>query len=327
MKRITSMIFAVLMTAGLQTQAQIAKNVVVEHFTNTRCSICASRNPGFYDNLDNYPGVIHIAYHPSSPYSSCVLNKQNVAGNDGRTKFYGVYGGTPRLVIQGKVISSGADYGSSSLFTSEQGKVSGLKLELVPDKSNSGKLQAELNITTVGSNMPDSARVFVVAVEDTVFYNAPNGENQHYDVYRKTLMDKIMELPNMAGGPVSIPLSVDFDNAWDKGRMYLVAIVQDKNTKEVLQVVSDEEIRGQTASIRRIGGEEFRLYPNPATDYIIIQREQAVPFDYKIINLLGSLVTYGRSSGRIDISSLKPGVYFVQVSTVQGDVTIRWVKE
>jgi len=80
--------------------AQVQKNVVVEHFTNTRCGICASRNPGFFTNLNNNPDVIHLAIHPSSPYSSCVFNQHNSVDNDDRTNYYGIYGGTPRLVVQ-----------------------------------------------------------------------------------------------------------------------------------------------------------------------------------------------------------------------------------
>ena len=37
-------------------EAQVPKKVIVEHFTNTLCSVCASRNPGFYSNLNNQNG-------------------------------------------------------------------------------------------------------------------------------------------------------------------------------------------------------------------------------------------------------------------------------
>ena len=54
--------------------SQVQQNVIIEHFTNTRCGICGVRNPGLYTNISEYPEIIHIAFHPSSPYSTCVLN-------------------------------------------------------------------------------------------------------------------------------------------------------------------------------------------------------------------------------------------------------------
>ena len=97
--------------------SQVPKKTIVEHFTNTKCSICASRNPGFYTNLNNQPGVLHLAIHPSSPYNGCQLYQQNSSENDARTNYYGVYGGTPRLVINGSVISVNANYSDNSMFT------------------------------------------------------------------------------------------------------------------------------------------------------------------------------------------------------------------
>ena len=39
-----------LLTGTSTVFAQTSKKMLVEHFTNTKCSICASLNPGFYAN-------------------------------------------------------------------------------------------------------------------------------------------------------------------------------------------------------------------------------------------------------------------------------------
>ncbi len=44
--------------------------------------------------------VVHVSYHPISLYSNCQFNQLNPQENDDRTKYYGVFGSTPRLVIQ-----------------------------------------------------------------------------------------------------------------------------------------------------------------------------------------------------------------------------------
>ncbi len=70
--------------------AQTELIVVVEHFTNTRCGICASRNPAFKENVANHPKVLSITIHPSRPYSSCELHKHNPGDNDSRTNYYDI---------------------------------------------------------------------------------------------------------------------------------------------------------------------------------------------------------------------------------------------
>lgn len=120
MKKSCFMLLALLFQLALTTQMNaqmVAKKVIVEHFTNSRCGVCASKNPSLFTNLTSHPDILHISYHPSSPYSSCVFSQSNPAENDSRTNFYGIFGGTPRIVIQGDVISSSTNFGSSTLFT------------------------------------------------------------------------------------------------------------------------------------------------------------------------------------------------------------------
>ena len=130
MKKIFSILTA-LVAFNQCAMAQVPKKVIVEHFTNTKCSVCASRNPGFYTNLNAQSGVIHLAIHPSSPYAACVLSMHNPVENDGRTNYYSIYGGTPRLVIQGTVISSSADYSMSSIFAPYLAQIILFQLQLV----------------------------------------------------------------------------------------------------------------------------------------------------------------------------------------------------
>ena len=118
-----SLLLSFFVLALLQTNfAQVLQTVVVEHFTNTRCGICASRNPGLFNNLAANPKILHIAVHPSSPYSTCLLNQHNKVENDARTNFYGIYGGTPRIVINGTVMNG--SFTSSTLFDTFKTKTS-----------------------------------------------------------------------------------------------------------------------------------------------------------------------------------------------------------
>src|SRR5580765_1346486 len=103
------------------TSAQpVPRTTVVEHFTNTFCSVCASRNPGFYSNLAAFPDVLHISIYPSAPYPACPFNQMNKAEQDARANYYGVLGATPRLVINGTPISANTQYTDPAIFGAGQ---------------------------------------------------------------------------------------------------------------------------------------------------------------------------------------------------------------
>src|SRR5215207_809064 len=99
-------LFAASLLIAISAVAQVPKKIMVEHFTNTKCPVCTARNPGFYANFNSQPNVLHLAVHPSQPYSACLLYQQNAAENNLRTQYYsGVFGSTPRLVINGNIIA------------------------------------------------------------------------------------------------------------------------------------------------------------------------------------------------------------------------------
>ena len=156
--------------------AQVAKSVVVEHFTNTRCGICGFKNPQLFANLNNHPEVLHLATHPSSPYSNCVLYQHNPDENDARTNFYGVYGGTPRIVIQGEVMSSSTSYTDDELFTPYEGQTSPASINIQQSKT-AETIEAFITVQTEELHNLGDLNLYVVVAEDTVFYEAPNGED------------------------------------------------------------------------------------------------------------------------------------------------------
>lgn len=205
MKKAIVTICLSLQLIGLTTKGQVAKKVITEHFTNTVCSICASKNPGFYTNLNSQSGVIHLAIHPSSPYSSCILNQHNVTENDARTNYYGVYGSTPRIVIQGSVIPSSANYSSASLFSPFLSQNSPASIKIKQYKYGNDSIRSRIVIKTEALHSLGSLKLFVALAEDTIFYSSPNGETKHYDVFRKSLTGTsgvTVTLPSTVGDSV-----------------------------------------------------------------------------------------------------------------------------
>jgi hypothetical protein len=227
-----------LICLSLLTYSQVPKKVVVEHFTNTKCSVCASRNPGFYTNYNAQSGVIHLAIHPSSPYSACVLSQHNAVENDARTNYYGIFGGTPRLVIQGVVISGGANYSSASIFTPYLGQTSPASIKIVQSKFGNDSIRSRIVIKTEASHTLGGLSLFVALAEDTINYTGSNGEPVHYDVFRKSLTGTSginITLPATVGDSVVYTKSSTVNGAWNFSRIVTLAILQETVSKAVVQ--------------------------------------------------------------------------------------------
>jgi len=297
------------------TWAQVPRQVVVEHFTNTRCGVCAFRNPGFYANLEAHPEVLNLAIHPSSPYSSCVLNQHNSSENDARTNHYGIYGGTPRVVVQGEVVASGADYGSADIFAPYLDQTSPFEVRVREVRDGSDSVTVEVTVYSRGLAPIDELRLTVVYLEDTVFYAAPNGENEHYGVLRAGLTD-------MSGELISVPLLLDstrftyrvgLRSEWDPSRMQAMALLSDPNTLAILQAGQTTQILSEsTTTIAPPSGDGFSFYPNPSRDQVILYNIQA---PVSLLDAQGrQLQTLPATAQRqvLEVGSLPAGLYWLR---------------
>jgi len=326
--RIIVLIFILL--AAIDLSAQTPKRVIVEHFTNTVCSICTSRNPGFYSNLDNQSNVLHIAYHPSSPYSSCLFNMQNPAENDDRTNYYGIYGSTPKLVIQGENVPVSADYSDPSIFEGTENQLSALSIDIIQMKVNG---DIDLNITVSNSSIDaiSNAAMFVGIAEDIVSYNAPNGENVHFDVFRKALTNTAGDDFNLAGGASqSINFSVTSENEWNYDELYAYIIIQDAATKEVIQTSATNKLQNDmTIGINNDSHLGLSIYPNPASQILHIDFESAAKTQIIVYDISGSIVLQQieHENTLIDVANLSTGTYLLAIENSKGKAVQKFIKQ
>lgn len=306
--------------------AQTKRNVVVEHFTNTRCGICSNRNPGLFNNLKTSPEVFHVSYHPSSPYSSCELNKHNTSGNDDRTKFYGVYGSTPRVVVQGVSKGNGQDFTTKTLFSGEQGKMTPVDIKLTTLKKGKDSLNVRIVITNLASNSLSNMSLYAIAVEDTVFYNAPNGETEHHNVFRKVLLNQALTLPSTVGDSIVLEAKTENNGEWNASRMYVMAFAM-KDDKKIEQVASsegdDDVDGGGNNSVSTVNKEHINVFPNPASTNIVIHLPVGLKLESVVItDLLGNeILTSTLVSDRlteISIVDLPNGNYICYFTSDSG---------
>jgi hypothetical protein len=334
MKKI--LLFSLLLLAAvlpIMVEAQeVPKRIIVEHFTNTRCGICSSRNPGFYSNLNNQEGILHISFHPSSPYSNCLLHQANPGENDARTNFYNIYGGTPRLVIQGEVLSSGANYASATIFDNYLNQTTPISLTTYQTKED-GQINITLVITAEADNTIGNASLLLAAAEDVVFYDAPNGENEHYDVFRKTFTgnatDYSVTVPATAGETNILNFSLTPESDWDFARLFAIAILQHSDDKSVIQSTAsnpgdNEPLVGTTQPNTLLTS----IFPNPVNSLLQVKLAEAVPAKAQLFNTQGSLLQQQSFNGQttFDLSDYPSGIYWLEVSTETEKAIRRIVK-
>jgi hypothetical protein len=201
MKKIAlSLVFsctAILLTA----QALPKKYVLLEHFTNSRCSICASRNPAFYTLIDQYPNdVHHLSIHPSVPYSNCLIYVANPTQNNARTAVYGV-NGTPRVALNGTLVPVASQLLPTATLQAALGQESPIALE-VQEAGAAPTKTAAVTVRVYGNVPAGNYKLFAAVAESTVNYASPNGEAKHHDVFRAMLTNIDGDnIPRPTAGP------------------------------------------------------------------------------------------------------------------------------
>ena len=72
---------------------------------------------------------------------------------------------------------------------------------------------------------------------------------------------------------------------------------------------------------------DFTMYPNPASNYIIIQKSTSKASAYKVMNQNGQIVRSGTVSGKeISLEQLPTGIYFVSILTDNKTAIKRFIK-
>jgi len=310
------LLFQFLVVCGISwVWSQVTQNVVVEHFTNTNCSVCASRNPGFYSNLNAKPEVWHIAYHPSAPYASCFFSMQNKIENDDRTKYYGIFGSTPRLVIQGKAIAASANYSDASIFDPYLNKTSPIQISTSVTKKGEDSLQVEIVISTKAVHSLGNLNLFAGLVEKRVDYNANNGEQIHHDVFRKSLFEPIgksVVLSTTVQDSITFSFVIYKAPNWAANRLYTMAILNKESDKSLVQAGRSEPTIVSALDKQFVS--DFNIYPNPASNYIEVEKGNLTKGTISIFSVQGKQIFKEENfeGGNINIAGILPGIYFVK---------------
>ncbi|MES2621015.1 MAG: Omp28-related outer membrane protein [Bacteroidota bacterium] len=307
--------------------AQSPRTVLIEHFTNTRCSICASRNPGFYSVLSNYPQVLHIAYHPSAPYSQCYFSLQNTSENDARTNYYNTYGSTPDYFLNGKLLPSANPAINNTTLDTAINQTSPIEIRATEELIGSDSVKVVVVVKTTEVTSVSTVRMFAGVAEEPVNYNAQNGETVHHDVFRKALTAAVgnqFALPAL-NDSVAFEFTYAIRNDWNVSNIYTLVLVQREDTKGVLNAA--KSVRQISTSVFDVREESFSVYPNPFNAQLTLDHAE-LPNGQRIeiSDVLGRKFFETVSTSNpivIKTTGWAPGVYFIRT----GSHTERVIKE
>ncbi len=305
--------FCLLFAGSSTAQKRMA---LVEHFTNSKCPICKANNPGFYSRFEKYSNdAIHIAYHPSVPYNSCIFYVANKDGNGARQSFYEIIG-TPTAFVNGRKgtssLPSDADYLNAINQPAEY--------DITITSAAPGNV--ELKITPLKS-LPSGAqlRLFTALIENKVLYDAPNGETEHPNVFRKFLGDQnqgiVVSFPEgtAANSSKSVSLgAIDYSGVTDWSKFSIIAFINLDGQKEILQAAKQSV--GALSETNVVEHIPTCIFPNPSRDAVRISWADTAPRDIeiKIFDMQGNLRSVikpdaGRSFIEINTSGYIPGAY------------------
>ncbi len=309
--------------------AQQADFVMVEHFTNTYCGICKSRNPALHAVMDKYEGQVHhISYHPSVPYSQCPLFNYNREGNGARQLYYNIFS-TPTMYINGQRSSSSATQFESDLVEQMS---QGQPVQIIVEEGSSRSRAVVVRIKTLSPMQSGNYRLLVVLAERFLAFDANNGEKEHFNVFRKMVTAN-------DGDPISLPapgeeMTMQFEVTVpadvSNEEAYIIAYLQNEDSKVV--VGSGTKFDEVSTSAREEVLGSLALFPNPVTNYVEVEMPEGLQIHrYRVLGIHGDVfmekeIPSGQHKATLMVESLQSGTYLLEVDHGKGLIHERFVK-
>jgi hypothetical protein len=298
---------------------QAKRYALLEHFTNTLCSTCASQNPGLFSTIsvETNPDLHHISYHWQVPYATCIYYQTNPAPQTERANYYNIPG-SPRVTLNGAA-HTGTPYITPPIIQAAA-TTSPISVKVSETVGTIGASRTvTVKIKSVGSIPSGNHKLYVAVVEKKTNYASPNGETVHYNVFRKFLT-------NSSGNDIGLTAneqSIFFDYIPDLGtsaQLYVVAWVQNATTKEVLN--SGTRFDGVTATEEASIDHQITVYPNPTTEKTCITFDKLTPQYLTVQNLMGDILMSVKLTNSmtydLNLSDFAAGVYLVKIKTAEG---------
>ena len=319
-----------LAATAAQAQDSAKKYVLIEHFTNSNCSNCGSKNPAFYTLINQYPDDIHhISIHPPIPYSSCALYQANTVENSARSNYYNIFG-TPSLAINGEVQPLSNPLLTATTLQSYFGQTSPIRVQ-VSESGTGNTRSATVKVHSLDLLPGSNYKFYAALVERTLNYQGTNSESVHHDVFRNMITDinGTDFTPAAVGQFIEFNFDYTISSGWDANEIYLLAWVQKPTNKEVLN--SGTKFDPAVSATQEAALQNIQIQPNPVTDVAIARLGDDTAKQVEVFATNGrrvSTVFENQGTGIVNVptTNLTPGVYFVKITGEDGVYVAKMLK-
>lgn len=332
MKKISSILLSMVLANMLSAQGTAKKYLLIEHFTNSNCGVCANRNPAFFSLIGQaqYEADIHhVAVHPMFPYPSCIFYQANTVENSAWTALYPVQG-TPTVVLNGAVQAPSNPIISAAKLQTYLGQTSPLSLQVTEAGPNNART-VNVKAKAVGQIPSGNYKIFVAIAEKTVNQQTPNGESVHHNVFRKMLTavaGDAFTSPGV-GETAEFNYSYSIPNGWNADEVYVLAFVKEIDTKQVLN--SGTRFDPVLSSVQEATATTVRISPNPGSEVARVDLADDLARSVEVFDSNGQVVsvTYENQDHVVAIrtTSLAAGIYFVKIKGEKGSYVGKFVKK
>ncbi|MEY3194075.1 MAG: hypothetical protein RIQ78_171 [Bacteroidota bacterium] len=332
MKKLLLLSAGLMLALSLTAQISAKKYVLLEHFTNSKCGICASKNPTFYNliNQAQYADQIHhISIHPPVPYNTCVFYLGNPVENNAWATLFGI-SGTPRVAVNGDLKPSGSQLLRQDTLAKYLNLTSPLYLQVSESGVGNSRV-ATIDARALSQIPAGNYKLFVAVAEKTINLVTPNGEAVHHDVFRDMLTPVTGQdfTPPAAGQNIAFDFNYTIAPAWASDQVYVLAFVKEIDTKQVLNSATKFDAALSEATEPSTLG--IRLSPNPASRATFAEIGEDFALRTEVFSTDGQCV-YSADNHRektvgIPTESLKIGIYYVKITGEKGIYTATMVKQ
>jgi len=260
-------------------QAQtVAKQPLIEHFTQASCGPCASQNPTMYNTLNTFGSAnyVKITYQVSWPGVD-PMNAEYPAGPNDRRNYYSV-SGVPDATLNGGATAAPNTAVTSSTLSSAAALTTPYEMEVTQNWTSGTNVAVDVVIRNVSSAaITDADRFHLAMVEENItFASAPgsNGETAFFFVVRD-MFDASTGNSSTAGATIgSIPAGDSLTFTMnvtppayirDLNSVSFVGFVQNNGTKVVHQ--STKSVAGNVPGLLSVGATSNSTVGSSYCDY------------------------------------------------------------
>lgn len=306
------------------------KLAVLEHFTNSSDAMSAVADIIVDSYItSNKSEVVDLQYHTAYPGDD-PMNQNNPEAASVRAGNLGV-GLVPYAVLDGGASESYRYDFSDAENSPEDDAVNLLSLEIpafdidLEVDWTETMLTTSATVTCMADSYEEYIQLYIVVLETSITsYEGANGDTEFRNVVLKMLPTPAGKLlgQNWYKG-----VSMSLDNLWvfepyveDVEDLAVVAFVQDRNTKEILQAAVNYKTVPTGIGDRFADLRDIQVYPNPARDFLYVNLGSRAEKEgiLEVYDLSGRMVMNmetqpGYQIFNLDVQDLTKGMYMIRL--------------